>query len=141
HRRAWSFVRSQNVFELRPIDQSVIKMRIGAGGVSKNILDSGRNELLGEGRSAISLEELDAFRADPAGLLSFDVWCQRLQNRFGRGQRNPGGREPFKKSAPRNRFGQILCNQLSHFASSICLQPSQPEVRRLSPGIQPSYDV
>jgi len=61
-------------------------MRIGAGGVSKNILDSGRNELLGEGRSAISLEELDAFRANPAGLLSFDVWCQRLQNRFGRGQ-------------------------------------------------------
>jgi hypothetical protein len=58
-----TFVRREDVLELRAVDERLVEMRVLARRIAEDVLDPRSDELLGEALRAGSLDELDSIRA------------------------------------------------------------------------------
>ena len=56
HGGAGSFMRREDVFELRAVDQRLVERRILARGIAEHVFHAGGDELVGKGRAAGALE-------------------------------------------------------------------------------------
>ena len=134
HRGAGPFVRREDVFELRPVDERLVELRILAGGIAEHILHAAGDELIGEGGAAGALERLDAGDHRRGGSARRRRRCgrgrsrvrlrtgalrvadrrHRGQDRLGGGRGQAGLGQAADETAPRYRVRQVLRNQLSH---------------------------
>ena len=136
HRGAGSFMRREDVFELRPVDERFVELRILAGGIAEHIFDAAGDELIGEGGAAGALERLhagDDRRGGSArrrrgrgcrrrrrrvglrtGALRVADRCHRGQDRLSGGCRQAGLGQAADEPTPRYRMRQVLRDQLSH---------------------------
>ena len=94
HRRAGTFVRRQDVFELGPVDERVIERRVLAGGIAEHVFHAGGDELVGEGRAAGALYRPDRRR-----------WSPVRRSRARRPQRRRTGRRRRRRAGLRDADG------------------------------------
>ena len=108
----------KNVSELWAVNQGFVKVGIAAGRVAKDVLDSRGNQLLSEGFSSRPFKDSHPVVGTSATSgLTADQRSQGVKHRLGCRQRDTCLGQPADKSAPGNRLGEILGNQLSHVAS------------------------
>ena len=60
HGGAGPLVRGEDVFELRPVDERLVELRILARGIAEDVFHSAADELFGKGGTAGALKRLDA---------------------------------------------------------------------------------
>src|SRR5262249_43382054 len=122
------------VFELRPVDERLVELRILARGIAEDVFHPAADELFGKGGTAGALKRLDASdgsrgrrpRRWPAGGRGRAGWPARTprispaqrrnsgEHRLGGGRAQAGFGQAADETAPRNSPRQISGNQVSH---------------------------
>src|SRR5215467_5048613 len=145
HGGAGSLVRSEDVFELWPVDERLVELRILARGIAEDVFHPAADELFGKGGTTGALKRLDANdrsrgrrgrrwrgggRSWPGlrtGALRVDGTHRRNrgEHRLGGGRGQTGFGQAADEPAPRNSLRQISGNQLSH-----CSLPWNSRTRR-----------
>ena len=123
HRRARPLVRREYVFELGPVHQRFVELRILARGIAEYVFHAGGHQLLGHTGAARALKSFYAAeRPGHTCLLRMCNRYQRLQHGFRRRRGDTSGGESLQKITPRYRVRQKTCNQFSHGRAS-CARP------------------
>ena len=138
HGSAGTLVGGEDVFELRPVDERLVELRILARGIAEHVFHATGDELLGKTGAAGALKRLGADGRGRCGLGcrgrcrscggcggGLRAGAFGIADRGHRGEhrlRGSGGQsrlaQAADESAPRHGVRQILGNQLSH-----CLLP------------------
>src|SRR5262249_56475579 len=84
HRSAGPFMWREDVFELRPVDERLVELRILACGIAEHVFHPARDELFGKGCAAASLKRLDPDGSRASAHLSRRVrWRWSSRSRLG----------------------------------------------------------
>ena len=107
-------MRREDVFELRPVDERLVELRVLARRVAEDIFHTRGHELFGEAFAAAALDDLEAFLHAFRALRMRDRH-ERVEDRTRRRGREAGGGEPLEEGAPRDRVRQVTRDELSHW--------------------------
>ncbi len=113
HRGAGTFMRREDVLQLRPVHERFIELGILARRIAEDVLHAGRDELLGKRLAARALEHLHGVGRD-RGARGLRERVHRLQDGR-RGSHGDAARnEAAHEITPRDAVGQKLRDELFH---------------------------